>query len=186
MLLAVSAAFVAVLTLDREASAQKEERGLARYIEGKATIVAVDAKNRLVTLKGTDRTFTVQADKRIKDLSQLQPGDVVKVGYYEALAIDIEEPGTAPVGVKVKEGKVVATESGTGAAVAARQVTVTSKIVLVNRGDNSVTFVGPGGRTRWVKVKDPRLQPYLKTLKYQDEVQMTYTEAVAVTLEPPQ
>ena len=57
------------------------------------------------------------------------------------------------------------------------------EVLVVNRGDNSITFKGPEGRTRWVKVKSPRLQPYLKKLKYGDLVSLTYTEALAVSVE---
>jgi hypothetical protein len=47
-----------------------------------------------------------------------------------------------------------------------------------------VTFVGPAGMTRTVDVKDPDAQKFISGLKKGDEVQLTYVEAVAVTLEP--
>jgi hypothetical protein len=58
------------------------------------------------------------------------------------------------------------------------------RVVLVNLGDNSVTFRGPHGHTRWVKVKDHALQPYLRDLKPGDIVSITYLEAVALTVTP--
>ena len=38
--------------------------------------------------------------------------------------------------------------------------------------------------TRTVDVVDPKAQKFISTLKKGDEVELTYVEAVAVTLEP--
>ena len=47
-----------------------------------------------------------------------------------------------------------------------------------------MTFVGPAGKTRTVDVVDPKAQQFIGTLKKGDEVELTYVEALAVTLEP--
>jgi hypothetical protein len=70
-----------------------------------------------------------------------------------------------------------------GAAVSNR-VTTTVIIEAVDRGTNEVTFTGPSGMTRTVGVKDPKAQQFIGTLKKGDEVELTYTEALAVTVEP--
>jgi hypothetical protein len=181
------AALAAMPAAFRPASAQTDTvraQGIAELVEVRATVVAVNLNQRLVTLKGPERTVTVCVDKRIPYLSQVKAGDEVDVRYYEALAVDIDEPGTARPSVEVKDGVALATAAGSGATVATRQVKLTTEIYVVNRGDNSVTFRGPDGYYRWVKIKNPRLQPYLKKLKYGDDVVFTYTEALAVGLEP--
>jgi hypothetical protein len=70
-----------------------------------------------------------------------------------------------------------------GAAVA-NQVTTTVVIEAVDRATHSVTFVGPAGKTRTVDVVDPKAQQFISSLKKGDEVELTYVEALAVTLEP--
>jgi Cu/Ag efflux protein CusF len=163
---------------------QKAPGEISRLVEVQATVVAVNLKDRLVTLKGPQRELTVQVDPRIKNLAKVKPGDKVGVAYYEALAISIAEPGTVEAGIERSQAAGKA-DLGVGIVGAAgRQVTLTCKILVVNRGDNSVTFKGPEGRTRWVKVKNPKLQPYLKKLKYGDHIQISYTEALAVSLKP--
>jgi hypothetical protein len=184
---AVAIALAALSLAIRPASAQTEtltQRGIAELVEVRATVTAINLKDRLVTLKGPQRSVTVYVDKKIPNLSKVKIGDEVDVDYYEALAIELDQSGATPVGVQVKEGVSLPTSSTSNVGVAARQVTLTSKIFVVNRGDNSVTFEGPDGYYRWVKVKDPELQTYLRKLKYGDTIRISYTEALAVGFEP--
>jgi len=64
-----------------------------------------------------------------------------------------------------------------------RQVTTTVVIEAVDRSKNALTFTGPSGMTRTVDVKDPKAQQFISQLKKGDEVELTYTEALAVTVE---
>jgi hypothetical protein len=57
-------------------------------------------------------------------------------------------------------------------------------IEAVDRGTHEVTFTGPAGMTRTVEVKDPKAQQFIGTLKKGDEVEITYTEALAVSVDP--
>jgi len=47
-----------------------------------------------------------------------------------------------------------------------------------------VTFIGPSGLSRTVDVVDPKAQQFIAQLKKGDEVELTYVEALAVTVEP--
>ena len=75
-------------------------------------------------------------------------------------------------------------EGGQPGAAVGNMVTTTVVIEGVDRSTNSVTFTGPSGMTRTVDVKDPKAQKFIGTLKKGDEVELTYTEALAVTVEP--
>jgi hypothetical protein len=57
-------------------------------------------------------------------------------------------------------------------------------VVNVDAEANEVTFKGPRGMNRTVKVQDPDLQKKLPDLKAGDEVQLTYTEAAAAAIRP--
>jgi hypothetical protein len=70
-----------------------------------------------------------------------------------------------------------------GAAIGNR-VTTTVVIEAVNRDTNEVSFKGPAGMTRTVEVMDPKARQFIGTLNEGDEVELTYTEALAVTVEP--
>jgi hypothetical protein len=47
-----------------------------------------------------------------------------------------------------------------------------------------VTFTGPDGYARVLPVKDPAAKKFVATLKEGDQVDLTYTEALAVSVEP--
>jgi hypothetical protein len=57
-------------------------------------------------------------------------------------------------------------------------------IESVDNKTHSVTFTGPSGLSRTVDVVDPKAQKFISELKKGDEVELTYVEALAVTVEP--
>jgi Cu/Ag efflux protein CusF len=70
------------------------------------------------------------------------------------------------------------------AAAAGDMVTINAKVKAINLKDNTVTFKGPKGNLRTVAVQDPTYQAALKKLKVGDVVEITYAEALAITVEP--
>ena len=60
-------------------------------------------------------------------------------------------------------------------------MTVTATIEAIDAKKNRVTLKGPEGKTQEIKVKDPK---NLKNVKVGDQVVLTYTEALAVSVEP--
>lgn len=147
-----------------------------------AIVQSVDVKNRLVTLKGPDgQVATVHVDERVKNLPQVKKGDQVTVTYYESIAYDVLKPGEAKPGVATA-GDVVTAPAGQKPGGAGAQVTtVTATISAIDKKTQHVTLRGPDGNTVSVKVKDPTR---LDKVKVGDLVQITYTEAVAVSVDP--
>ena len=64
------------------------------------------------------------------------------------------------------------------------QSTVTSRIIAVDAAKNTVTIRAPKGAEHTLKVEDPALQSRLKEIKPGQNFDVTYTQAVAVSLEP--
>ena len=60
-------------------------------------------------------------------------------------------------------------------------MTVTATIEAIDAKKNRVTLKGPEGKTQEIKVKDPK---NLVNVKVGDQVVLTYTEALAVSVEP--
>ena len=149
----------------------------AKSVELTATVVEIDHKKRTITLKAADgRTESFVVDKAAKNLDQVKKGDVVVVTYAEALAYEVKKGGTTgstAVAAAAKPGEKPA-------AVIARETKVTVTITAIDEKAPSVTFKGPAGDTRTIKVKHPEK---LKTVKVGDQVELTYTEAVALTIE---
>jgi predicted aconitase with swiveling domain len=142
-----------------------------------ATVVEIDHKTRTVTLKAADgRTETIVVGEAAKNLDQVQKGDVVVVTYAEALAYEVKKGGTTSsttVAAAAKPGE-------TPAGVIARETKVTVTITAIDEKAPTITFKGPTGNTRTIKVKHPEK---LKTVKVGDQVELTYTEALALTIE---
>ena len=59
-----------------------------------AVIVAIDATNRIVTLKtASGKTVEVVAGPEVKNFDQLKVGQKVKAGYSEALSLELKKGG---------------------------------------------------------------------------------------------
>lgn len=57
------------------------------------------------------------------------------------------------------------------------------KIQSVDAANNVVTIVGSDGVPRPIRVVDAKAQEFVRGLKVGDEVQLTFSEAVAVSVE---
>lgn len=145
-----------------------------------ATVTAIDLAARTVELKGKDgKTETIVVPEAIANLDKLKVGDTVKTTYAVAIAVELLKPGETPAPESVSAAK-----QGGGEIVSARQESAVLKVKSIDLKTNSVTLTGPKGNTETVKVKRPELQEKLKSLKAGDEVQITYTEAMAIKIEP--
>ena len=146
-----------------------------------ATVVKVDQKTREVTLKGEDgKEFSFVAGEDVKNLAQVKPGDTVTATYAEALAYEVKKGGEM-VGPATVVGGGAAEPGARPAAGVARQTTVTVMITAIDPKAPSVTFKGPQGNTRTIKVMHPEK---LGGVSVGDTVQLTFTEAFGIKVEP--
>jgi hypothetical protein len=151
-----------------------------------ATVESIDVDKRLVELRNGNDRRTVQLPDGVRNLEQIKVGDEVTVQYYEGLGAQFKKKGESKtVGmVDVQKDTQRAAPGAKPGGMVANTVTTTVVIEAVDRPGNSVTFTGPAGMTRTVDVIDPSAQQFISTLKKGDEVELTYTEALAVTVEP--
>ena len=144
-----------------------------------ATVTKINHKTREVTLKASDgQEYDFVADEAVKNLPQVKKGDVVTATYAEALAWEVKKGGTAGVDATVAAGAAPIGDKPAGAA--GRQVRVTVSITAIDPKAPSVTFKGPAGNTKTIKVKYPEK---LKGVNVGDTVDITYTEAIALKVE---
>jgi Cu/Ag efflux protein CusF len=146
-----------------------------------ATVVKVDQKTREVTLKGEDgQEFSFVAGEDVQNLAQVKPGDTVTATYAEALAYEVKKGGEM-VGPATVVGGGAAEPGARPAAGIARQTTATVMITAIDAKAPSVTFKGPQGNTRTIKVMHPEK---LEGVSVGDTVQLTFTEAFGIKVEP--
>jgi Cu/Ag efflux protein CusF len=147
-----------------------------------ATVEKIDLATRLVTLRGPDgKVDTITVSENVKNLPQVKVGDRVIVAFFESLAFEVRRAGEAETGVNVLETAVAAKPGERPAAMGGQAVTVTSTIEAIDPVTPSVTLKGPEGNLVTVKVRD---RAKLARVKVGDLVDITYTRAIAVSVEP--
>ncbi len=154
-------------------------------VQKTATVESIDQASRLVTLRGEDGyATTVKVSDEVRNLPQVKEGDKVVVSYYEAIAAEVKKPGEGVEGVEADVSSVRAPEGempGVGAGVLLR-TTVT--IDSVDTQMNTVTFKNADGMLRTVAIQTPQGQKFIKDLKKGDQVEVAYTEAMAIEVKP--
>ena len=152
-----------------------------RALEMTATVQAIDLAKRVVTLKGEKgNVFDLKVGEEAKNLPQVKVGDLVTIKYYESLAFEVTKPGQA-VAVGATTGVASAKPGEKPAGVAAGQVTITATVEAIDAKKNYVTLKDPEGKTKEIKVKDPK---NLVNVKVGDQVAITYTEALGIEVTP--
>jgi hypothetical protein len=144
-----------------------------------ATVTAIDQKTRAVTVKTTDgKEYSFVAGDAVKNLAQVKQGDIVTATYTEALVYEVKKGGKAGAEQAVAGG-TAATGKKPAAAIG-QQTTVTVVITAIDTKVPSVTFKGPAGNTRTIKVQHPEK---LQGVKVGDTVEVTYAESLAISVE---
>jgi len=148
-----------------------------------ATVQAVYPDKRSLTLvgpSGQPQTIFVGPDVK---LDKLHAGDKVNVSYYQGLAARIAKGG-AKVSDPAASDFAYRNPNGAPGGGAGDSVTVTVKILGVDPGTNTVAFQQADGSQHIIAVKSPNMQKFIRTLKAGDNVDVTYTESLAVNVTP--
>jgi hypothetical protein len=146
-----------------------------------ATVQALDLEKRIVTLKGPKgNIFDLKVGPQAKNLKQIQIGDEVVITYYESVAYRLLKPGEAPVPTTETEVVDTAKQGAKPAGVIGVQTTLTATIEALDMNNRTATLKGPDGKTVTIKAQDPK---NLEAVKVGDEVVITYTEALAISVE---
>jgi len=150
-------------------------------IELTATVEAVNKATRTVTLKGEDgHEHTVTVGPKVRNFSHIKVGDQVVARYVEALTLELKKGGTAIVARTDTAMSGRAKPGEKPAAGVGRQVHVTADVTAVDPATQTVTLRGPQ-HTVELTLHDPE---QFKLVSVGDQVEATYTEAVAVSVEP--
>jgi hypothetical protein len=149
-----------------------------------ATVEAIDREKRTVTLKGEQgKTKTVDVPADAPNFDRLKKGDKVKMSYQESAAVSVRRPGEVKPEMKTKETSEQIQGAKPGQMLE-RQQTISAEVLSVDAKKNTLKVKGPGGKTKEIAVQDPSMRERLKTLKPGEVVELVYTEAMAITLEP--
>jgi hypothetical protein len=181
---------IALFSMSTGACASKppEPVNIENTKEESATVVAVDAATRMITLSdATGEKTTIKAGPEVRNFAQIKVGDKVVARYYEAIAATLRQRGDGSGATQAPVTDVVAGRAEPGAkpgVAAATQTTQTVRITAIDKKNHVVSFYGSDGLARALPIKTPQGQAFADKLKVGDEVEIAYTEAMALTVEP--
>ena len=155
---------------------------MAEAVRVSATVQAIDKDKRLLTLKRKDgSTFVVTAGPEVKNFDQIKVGDEVVLRYVEALTLELKKGTGGGIRERVEREAGAVAKPGEKPGVAiGRQVTVVANVVAVNKAKQTVRLRGVE-HTIDLKVRDPK---QFNMVKVGDQIEATFTEAVALSVEP--
>ena len=185
----VAASLVAALALP--AAVHAEDKAIMTSSPGQATIAqkrtlvatveAVDAAKREITLKGPKgRVVPLSVAPDVRNLEQVKVGDQLVVTYVEALSLTLKKNGKELRAATSKTDGVRAAEGAKPGGAVAEHVKVVADVTAVNRKTHMVTLKGPKQEVD-LYVGDPA---QLKLIKVGDQIEAEYTQALAIAVEP--
>ena len=176
----IAAALISLFCFTNTQAQDTKGEAVVSSVTATATVTKINQKTREVQIKTTDgQVAKFVAGDNVQNLAQVKKGDVITVVYTEALAYEVRKHSTT--GATTAAGAAVANQGEKPAVAAAQQTTVTVKITAIDTKAPSVTVKGPEGDVETIKVKDPSK---LSGLKVGDTVDITYTEAIAISVDP--
>jgi hypothetical protein len=149
-------------------------------IQATATVVAIDKATRTVTLRGAKYTVDVVAGDEVKNFDQIKVGDTVNATYVEALTLELKKT-KKKLDMKTETDAVRAAPGATPGGAVGRQITALCDVVAVDPKKSTITLKGPRGNVMELNVRNPE---QFKVVKKGDQVEVVYTEALAMTLAP--
>lgn len=152
-----------------------------KTVHASVTVTGVDKNARMLTVKDeAGETHEIQVPADVKAFDKVKKGDKIDIDYTESVALSLLPPGTKPTATE----KEAMTRTGKGAGAAGKTVSISAEVLEVDPAKNTVVLKGPKGNARVVHVQNPDVQAKLPQIKPGQVVQVTYTEAVALALQP--
>jgi len=189
-LLAVSLLAVACLpaaaqkpaaTMDAAVATGPGKAVVGETVKTSATIVAIDAASRGITLKRQDgKVITTTLGEEVRNFEQLKVGDKVTAEYSQALALELKKGGGSTPAISGGDTLKRAEQGQKPGGKAVRTVAVLADVVAVDAKYKVVTLKGPAGNIVELVVEDPE---QLKNIKKGDQVQALYTESLVLKVE---
>ena len=146
-----------------------------------AVVEAINHETREVTLRGPEgNTVSFVASEDARNLGQVEVGDIVMAEYVQSMSIKVfanegYEPGAGELTVAGRSE-----EGAMPALTAIDALVVTATVEEINLEANTFKLKGPSGEIKEYEARNPE---NLKKAAVGDLVVITYTEAIAISVE---
>jgi hypothetical protein len=145
-----------------------------------AKIEAIDRNARLVTLKDRNGdTETILCGPAVKRFDELSVGDTVTLSYREAIVYQVRKPGQPGGAGSQADTKLTRNQGPKPGGTVSQKEIATVTVKAVDAGVPSITVLTADGHAETFKVDDKRV---LDGVKAGDRVEVTYTQALAVSV----
>jgi len=157
--------------------------GASETVKMTATVVLIDLASRdVVLIDSQGKMHKINVSDQVRNLDQVKVGDKVYAEYTEAISLQLKKRGSPDVPPASAEQAIIRSPTGMKpGGVVGRKVTALATVVAVNPKKQFVTLRGPLGNEYDVQVLDPAR---LKAVNKGDEVEVVYTEALAISVQP--
>jgi Cu/Ag efflux protein CusF len=146
-----------------------------------ATVEAIDASTRTLTVKGPKGNLVpITVPKSMERFSEIKVGDTITARYYDNIVLRLKPPGEPAVDTASED---VTRGGASPAGTAAVQRTITATIVAIDTTVPSITFKGE--KVNWTYSSRVQDKAALAKVKVGDRVDITWTEALTVSVTPP-
>jgi Cu/Ag efflux protein CusF len=143
------------------------------------TIEAIDSARRTVTLKDKDGLFEdVWCGPEVQRFEALKVGDKVSFRYHESLVSAIKPSTSAP---KPATAAAVTRTAGAPGGTISQQMVAVVTIAAIDAKTPSITITNDRGQKMSLRIEDAK---NLTGYKAGDKVEITYTQALAVSVTP--
>jgi Cu/Ag efflux protein CusF len=148
-----------------------------------ATVEAIDAGKRELTLKGPKGNFVVIAvPDSVKRFPEIKVGDELAIQYTEAVVVELKKAQDSAKLGTTEQTSGQPTEGAKPGAFLSRKITTTVAVEAVDPAAPSITVRQADGDTLSFRVRDRK---NLEGVKPGDKIVLTYVEAVAVQVSAP-
>jgi hypothetical protein len=162
---------------------QEHLRGIASAtvitVHGK--IVAVDRAKKIVTVEAPNGKEIPLHVHNPYNLKHAKVGDRFVAKFYEIITIVKQKPDTSMPSVSVDQGIATAEPGQPAGSAYGRSIRVVTTVDAINHAERTIVIKGPSGAEETVKVNHPFS---LKHIKVGDQIVLTLTDVVAVSLKP--
>ena len=150
--------------------------------EIEAIVMSVDAEARLLVLRGpAGSEVAFHVGPEVRNLRQVEVGDILRVSYYTGFVFSMAEPGNAGADAEIAAGR--AEQGGRPGAMVAVATRQTVEILSVASDGKAVSFRDADGLLQSIDVRREEGQAFARKLKTGDLVDIRYTEAIAIAVE---
>lgn len=170
---------MAIFLATSQASAQKPVTQ-GDSVSETFVIDAIDYSARLVTLRDSKgESETIVCGPEVERFNALKVGDKVTFRYYESMVYQIRKPGD-PAKPATSEGVVRSPGTRPGGTIS-QQMTAVVTITALDLKVPSISVTTADGRKMSFKIENPK---NAEGVKVGDKVEITYTQALAISVEP--